>query len=390
MNDETSTSKPDLRPVVARLREIERKCQSLGSRNEEFPLMQDRVARIIVSLESGEEADGGPLDLRRIARELFPVAHLFESTGFMSVGKEVSHIERSLLEMAPGTADEVASPSQPPPRGFAASSAAKQTVAPPREPQDDDVETKTIPVPVVIALLVLALVAAGAAAIIFGVGPFARRRPPLDVRSTPEAAPPTATVQPTPVPFQSPSPTPGYVPTAIPRGRLASEVASARLALAKGDLETAATHLSEAARIDRTEPDLKEIAEQIVRGLVSWADAAAANARWDESEPYLERAERTAMRFGVDTAEIEELRVRIAAMERFLIVDPGDRSTIRRSTGRRVEVLLMDGASRMGRIEGIEGGDLVLDVDNRVGGGAVRFTEEIPFSTIRSLKIFEN
>jgi hypothetical protein len=161
------------------------------------------------------------------------------------------------------------------------------------------------------------------------------------------------------------------------------------LALAKGDLETAAAHLSEAARIDRTEPDLKEIAEQVVRGLVSWAESAAVNARWDESGPRLERAERTAMRFGVDTSEIEAARQRIAAMERFVIVGPGDRATLLRSIGRRAEVVLTEGATRTGRIDGIDGDDLVLNMDKEVGGGTVRFTEEIPLSTIRSLKIYE-
>ncbi len=97
----TDGPKADLRPVIARLREIERKCASMGSRNEEFPLMQDRVASIIARLDGAEESSGDPLDYRKIARELFPVAHLFESTGFMSVGKEIAYIERSLIEIAP-------------------------------------------------------------------------------------------------------------------------------------------------------------------------------------------------------------------------------------------------------------------------------------------------
>jgi hypothetical protein len=96
------------------------------------------------------------------------------------------------------------------------------------------------------------------------------------------------------------------------------------------------------------------------------------------------------MRFGVSTAQIEEARTRIAAMERFVIIGPGDRQTVLRSVGRRVEVALLEGGTRNGRIEGIEGGDLVLNMDNQVGGGAVLFTEEIPLSDIRSLKIFED
>ena len=354
--------------------------------------MQDRLEGVVARLEAGEEADGAPLDLRRIARELFPVAHLFESTGFMSIGKEIAHIERSLMDLAPDSDTNEVSSSQPSQRGFASSSASKQTVEPTPEPWDEekDVEAMSVPLPVVVGLFLLVLAAAGASAIIFGIGPFARRRPPLSTQAPSKTAEPTAIAQPTPSPVPSPTPAWGAEPTAIPRGVLAAEVAFARLALAKGDLETAATHLSEAARIDRSEPDLKEIAEQIVRGLIGWAAAAADNAEWETAGSHLERAERTAMRFGVKTAQIESERARIAAMERFVVVGPGDRQTVLRSIGRRVEVALADGATRTGRIEGIDASDLVLNVDSRVGGGAVRFTEEIPLSTIRSLKIFEN
>ncbi len=391
MENDSNTPTPDLRPVVARLREIERKCASMGSRNEEFPLMQDRVAGLITRLEAGAEEDGSALDYRQIARELFPVAHLFESTGFMSVGKEIAYIERSLIELAPDFDADAAPPSQAIDRKVTSSSAAKQIVEPPPEPQDVAPETKSVPLPIVFSLLLLVLVAAGSAAIILGIGPFGRPKTTSAAQANPVVAQPTVppaqpTVEPRPTPTQGPT----LRPTAVDRGRLAEEVASARLALAKGDIETAATHLSEAGRIDRTEPDLKEIAEQVVRGLVGWAYAAAHNAEWEKAGPHLERAERAAMRFGVPTTQIEEARRRIAAMERFVIVGPNERQTILRSIGRRVEVALVRGGTRNGRIEGIEGGDLVLKMDNQVGGGAVRYTEEIPLSGIRSLKIFEN
>ncbi len=391
MENDGNSPTADLRPVVARLREIERKCASMGSRNEEFPLMEDRVAGLIARLEAGEEEGGEALDYRRIARELFPVAHLFESTGFMSVGKEIAYIERSLIELAPDFDADAAPSRQTPNRQVTLSSAAKQVVEAPKEPPPEAPEAKRVPLPVVFSLLLLVLVAAGSAAIILGLGPFTRRRPPIAAIPKPAVVEPTTpSAQPTEEPQPTPTREPALRPTAVDRGRLAEEVATARLALAKGDLETAATHLSEAGRIDRREPDLKEIAEQVVRGLVGWAYAAAHNAEWDAAGPHLERAERTAMRFGVSTAQIEEARTRIAAMERFVIIGPGDRQTVLRSVGRRVEVALLEGGTRNGRIEGIEGGDLVLNMDNQVGGGSVLFTEEIPLSDIRSLKIFED
>ena len=97
MNDQDQEI--DLRPVIARLKEIERKCASMGSRNEDFPAMQEKLTRIISQLESDDSED--EVSYRALARELFPVAHLFESLGFMSVGKEISYIEKALTELEP-------------------------------------------------------------------------------------------------------------------------------------------------------------------------------------------------------------------------------------------------------------------------------------------------
>jgi hypothetical protein len=112
----------DLRPLIARLKEIERKCDSMGTRNEEFPLMKDRLTSIIARLEAGEEPSGEPLAYRAMARELFPVAHLFESVGFMGVGKEIAHVERSLqdLEPAPASSGGVGVSVRPSPTSSAA------------------------------------------------------------------------------------------------------------------------------------------------------------------------------------------------------------------------------------------------------------------------------
>ncbi len=384
----------DLRPVIARLREIERKCASMGSRNEEFPLMRDRVASIIARLDGAEQPSDDPPDYRKMARELFPVAHLFESTGFLSVGKEIAYIERSLIELAPDfDAAEGQTSTTVSPRAASTSTAKHTSSAPGTEEPDQDHEPgpKSVPLPIVVGVVALVFALAVSAAIVLRFGPFARDRRLLDARPTTAVAEPTATPAP-PTVAPTPAPTAPVLPqpTAIPRALLAGEVAAARLALAKGDLETAATHLSEAARIDRKEPALEEIAGQVVRGLVSWAYGAADNAEWEKAEPILERAERTAMRFGLSTVAIENARQRIAAMEHFIIVGPGDRGRIMQSVGRRVDVEMVDGGRRNGRIEDIEDGNLVLNMDSEVGGGVVRYSEEIPLSNIRSIKIYED
>jgi len=103
----------DLRPVIGRLKEIQRRCASMGSRNEEFPQMEERLGSIIARLEAGEDDSTEPVGYRAIARELFPVAHLFESYGFTSVGKEIAHVERALNELEPESADSAGSITQP-------------------------------------------------------------------------------------------------------------------------------------------------------------------------------------------------------------------------------------------------------------------------------------
>jgi hypothetical protein len=391
MEGNTANPKADLRPVIARLREIERKCAAMGSRNEEFPQMQQRVASIIARLEADDDPSGAPPDYRRIARDLFPVAHLFESTGFMSVGKEIAHIERSLNELAPQTGAGAQGPPAPQETGRASSSAAVQRAEPVPETPTAAPKPPSVPLPVIAGFLLLVLAAAGSAAVIFGIGPFARHHPPPE---TAVALEPTETAalppSPTSVPNAEPTPAPPTPPTAIPRGRLAEELAAARLALAKGDLETAGDHLSEAGRIDRTDDDVKEIAEAVVGGLVSSAYDAAENADWEATGPLLERAERTAMRFGISSAKVDAARSRIAAMDHYVIVGPGDRKTVLHSVGKRTEVTLTDGTVRVGSIEAIDGADLVLNMDSQVGGGVVQYSEHLPLADIRSLKIFEN
>jgi len=390
MEGNTANPKADLRPVIARLREIERKCAAMGSRNEEFPQMQQRVNSIIARLEAEDDPSGAPPDYRRIARDLFPVAHLFESTGFMSVGKEIAHIERSLNELAPRTGDGAKEPPAALETGRASSSAALQRAEPETKTPAPALEAPSVPLPVIAGFLLLVLAAAGSAAVIFGIGPFARHRAPPEAAVAPEPTEPAAP-PPAPAPVSNPEPTTTPPPpTAIPRGRLAEELAAARLALAKGDLEAAGGHLSEAGRIDRTDDDVKEIAEAVVAGLVSWAYGAADNADWEATGPLLERAERTAMRFGISTAEIDAARARFAVMDHYVIVGPGDRQTVLQSVGRRTEVTLADGTVRVGSIEGFEGADLVLNMDSQVGGGVVQYSERLPVADIRSLKIFEN
>jgi hypothetical protein len=381
-----------LRPVIARLRELEKKCASMGSRNEEFPLMQQRLASIIKRLETGREPSGAPLAYRAIAREIFPVAHVFESVGFISVGREIAHIEKVLNELEPvATAPTDETAAQAPVKATSSSAhissaSSRQTPEPNAEEQEEDEKTNSgssIPWPVLIAFLVLLVAAGISGSLILKIGPF-REIPPTPVPS------PTAmaiNTTPTPLPTSPPLAASRTLPPAV---RLADELSQARLAIAREDLEGAVKHLSAAAMIDRDDTTVLEIAEQLVHRLVAEADAAADLGRWTEAEQHLERARRIAMRFGIETAPVDNAARRLAAMERFVVIGPDDTAAILAAMERRVVLTLADRNRRGGRIKGLADAVLILEVESDVGGGVVRYTEEIPLDTITSIKIFED
>lgn len=390
MNEDREPSAPDLRPVVARLREIERRCAAMGSRNEEFPLTQQRVASIIARLEAGQEPSGEKLHFGRIARELFPVAHLFESVGFMSVGREIAHIERALREFGPESDD--AAPA-PPPMVQQISSAAAVRHGEDSGPDSVDAPapSRTVPIPVVIGLLLLAAAAAVATSIVLGFGPAAR----LAGRTRALAPSPIAAPEPTPSPSPAPvlEPPPTALPMAAedpaPRARLAAAVSQARLALARGDFDEALGQLAAAALVDRTDDDVVEIADALVNHFVARAGEAADNAEWEEAAARLERAERLAMRFGLDEARIERMERRIAEIERYRIVSPRDIPALRAAVGQRVDVILRDGRVRSGRIDSVGADTLALDVVRELGGGGLHYTEKLALAEVSTIKVYD-
>jgi len=95
------------------------------------------------------------------------------------------------------------------------------------------------------------------------------------------------------------------------------------------------------------------------------------------------------MRFGFSTREIESAARRHAAMERFHLLRPEDVEAIRAAAGRRASVWMLNGVMREGHIHGVEGNELLLDVDSDVGGGGtMRYTDELPLAEIREIRVY--
>jgi hypothetical protein len=393
VHDDAKPGAVDLRPVIARLKEIERKCESMGSRNEEFPLMRDRLRSIIARLEAGDGPSDQTIDYRAMARELFPVAHLFESVGFLSVGKEIAHVERSLQELA---SEVQPAGTLPPPSTVARSATARRSPgpSPPTNGDGSPATGKTegteddrphgVPVPIIFGLAVLVMAVVIAAAIIFQIGPFA-----------PDVVPPT----PVPTPWVVPTPT--AVPTAMvvrsdpdaalsSSERIANALAGARHSLEEDDFDAAVAQLSAASLIDSDDTTVVGFAQELVDYLVNRATVAAMADRWDDATELTARARRFAIRFGLDTNRIDAAEVHYADMQRFKIIDPENTAEIRASVGKLVEIYLVDHSQRRGRIVGIEGAALVFQVEDDVGGGVVRFSDKLPLSDIQRIKVWED
>jgi hypothetical protein len=379
----------ELRPVIARLKEIVRKCDSMGTRNEEFPLMKDRLTSIIARLEAGEEPSGEQLAYRTMARELFPVAHLFESFGFMSVGKEVAHIERALQELGPASESPAGSGvSAHPSPSTSAASTPQAFEAEDREITEADGKEEDsregVPKPILGGVFVLVIAVAVAAAIILETGPF---QP--EAESTPVPATPAPLSNPTPEPL----PTKRHRdPNALssPRERYADALAQARLSLSEGDVDATIKYLSIAGLIDRNDNSVLEVAERIVDRFLNQAGAAAADSNWEEAALNTAQARSVAKRFSLDTRRIDSAEHRYAEMEQYRIVEPEETQTLRAAIGKQVEVKLENGSVLVGQIAEVKSSYLVLDIDDDVGGGVVSFTDEIPLATIRWVKIWTN
>jgi hypothetical protein len=240
-----------------------------------------------------------------------------------------------------------------------------------------------VPKPILGGVFVLLIAVAVAAAIIFQVGPFEPKPEPTPVPPTPTVPLPTPTPEPPPTPvLRDPNATPS------PRERFADALAQARLSLQEGDIDSTVKYLSIAGLIDRNDNSILEVAERVVDRLLGEANAAAAEANWSEAARNTTEARSIAKRFSLETARIDQAEHRYAVMQQYRIVEPGETRALRAAIGKQVEVVLQNGSVLLGRISAVNSASLTLEIDDDVGGGIVSFTDEIPLSTVRRVKVW--
>jgi hypothetical protein len=385
MNDEAripAGAPHDLRTVTNRLTDLQRKCRSVGSRNQDADEMDARIASILERLTPTEDGDVSEIPFAVLARELYAVERFFESSGFITVAKEVAHVERTLEAMAPDTTPTAPAPPQP--SRPEPDPAERELIRESEPEQPEPVQRWAVPRPVAAILALFVIAVAVCVGVIWT---FTRDVQPAPdgagaaAQQTALPAPPTATPAPRPVATSS-EPAPGAI--------LAESIGNARLALANGDLEVAMDELSRAALIDSDHRTVLETANHIVIQLIQRADTAAEGGLWEIAELTLARSERIAQRFGLDTTPILESRRRHSRMDRFQLLKPDERQAIAAAAGRRVTVFFGNGSSRESIIQGIEGGDLLLDEDTEVRGGAMYYTDRIPLDEIDHLMVWED
>lgn len=389
-----NTVAPELQPVVARLQEIHRKCLSLGPRNEEARDMAVRLERVISALAGDPGGDAPRPALGDLARDLFPAARLFESLGFMSVARELSHVEKTLVALDPaGAAGRSATP------GGAYSARVQSAIAPEDEDSDagdtappvvpESARSRRVSTPVAVAVLAVLIAVAGSVAIV--------RRQQARYQSAAATLRPTAfptMLTPTSGPAQVPISTPGPSPTAAtptpgPRARLASALSDARLAQRDGDLDRAVSLLSQAALIDSTANQVVETARSLASDLLARADGAAAAASWDEAAEYVERARELAIRFELPTEPMDAAVRRHARLERYEKVAPTDVRRLEALAGHRVIVVTREDQRHEGQMHAVAGSTLELHQGIDVGrGGTLFHVQEIPLADIVEVRVY--
>jgi hypothetical protein len=171
---------------------------------------------------------------------------------------------------------------------------------------------------------------------------------------------------------------------------LAEEIGKARIALARGDVDTAIDHISAAALVDADHATVLDAADTVVDLLVQRSNAAASVGEWERADAELARALRVAGRFGFDSDRIDEAAQRQARLERFRLLGPDDTEAIRAAAGKRVTVYLEDGSTQEAVVKDVRGGVLLLTEDTRMRGGTVYYVDKIPLSKIVHIKVWED
>lgn len=371
----TTDERSDLRAVVARLADIQRKCGALVTRHPELVELGPALDAVLRDLRLGHGPRGEPLDLRELALPLGSWARRLHRVGLPVVGRELEHVERTLTRAAEARVPERCAepPDLDPGRvvvpGFRTGSAAR--------PVGKDAPPERRGQPVVLVAGVLALLVAVAVGALVTARRTSAPPQPLVASAEPTPAPPS----PTPRPRATPAPT-TFEPLAADLSRLVEASSQAQLAAQRGDLDGAVGRLEEAARVDPSRAEVRAAAQTVVDEMTSRAAKDAAEGRFVEAEEQLLSAHRLSERFLLDTTVLESHLQRLRTAERTVRVRASERDRLVAAVGRQVEVRMAGREVREGTLTAVEEGALVIEVHEAVGLGEVAYTVRVPLARV--------
>jgi hypothetical protein len=361
----------------------------MGVRNDEALANAERLQQVIRRLQEISDVEEPP-DYAALARQLFPVARMFESLGFLSVAREIAYVEKALEDLAPRQSVGQQGPAPLTRIEGRPVGEAELDIGVRDEGREESRLDRRPRVPAPMVVMFVLLVAVVAASVVFVTR---SERVPERLSSEPVLTPPPPTVT-----APSSTPTPRQVegededaPTDT-GARLAREIAQARRAMADGDLDLAISHLSAAALADFDSSLVLDTAQAVVNRLIDQSNQAAGDGEWERAAELLERARQLSLRFGFPLEVIDHHAARHAAMERFRRLDPTQLQSIRAEKGKRVRLVYRDGRTREGRIHGVSGQLLELDRYTEIGstGNRLYYVEEVPLAALEELRVYDD
>ncbi|MGD8440537.1 MAG: hypothetical protein PVG53_08365 [Holophagae bacterium] len=386
----------ELLQVVARLKEVRRRFVREAGDGDRFDHAEQRLDDVIRDLERGLGPGDHPLELDDLELRLAAVEEMIEGLGFPKYAHVVGSIRDTMVTVSGGPGGDVGDEPPPPqryepaPKPIARGGSSRAAAAAPGaavRPPDRRWR---------LALLIVILVLVGGLATAFHLGVVSLDRWTLADRAGTETGI-------TPEPVQVPSPAePDVAPTVEPTpklepfrvnaralGQVVHELDAAETAIDRNDIDDALRHFAAAAEIDRHHRGVVSLAGRLIDALLERSERAFDAGLWQEATRRVEDARHLASGLYLDTAEIEQVARRHAAMTRFRDLDPDATSAIRASVGRAVRVTLDTRDQLFGELEALDGDRLVLSIHSGLHGGGVEFTKQIPLEDTLQIRVYE-
>jgi hypothetical protein len=382
-----------LRESVSRLREVRRRFVLDAGDGEQSALAEEQLDSVILDLDGWLKPGGIPVDLGSVEFRLAAVEEMIEAVGLPGYARVIGGVRETLVKP---TGDSGREDEPPPPQRFEPPAGSTTVRSRPDRGLDEwDLraasEERERGSGWLIKVVLIAVCVVVASLIVFredesvpDLGT-ARERLVVEESRAPDLNPQAA---------ENPIPDPAVVEMAAEYDegvltRFSGEITLAEEAMRSGDLDSALTHFAAAAAIDRHHRRLVAVGGSLIDLLLTEADEAFDNTRWEVAAMRVEDARRIARGLYLDTSVIDHTARKHELLTRFEDVTPDETDAIHGAVGHAVRVTSVFGDVLFGRLEAFEDGALSVEIHSGVAGGEAEYSTTIPLSMIRELRIFD-